>query len=120
MSLSVDEALRKAKSHARKGEADLAAKKYKSVLEKYPENIQAIQGLKALQQPTAVNVATNAGLFRQQITRLSSDQLQSVRNSYLSGLKKIGVSEPYITDQIPANFCWIGFIVNVRISSIGL
>ena len=40
MSLSVDQAIRRAESHARKGEADLAAQKYGSVLEKYPKNQQ--------------------------------------------------------------------------------
>ncbi len=43
-------------------------------------------------------------------TQLSSDQLQSIRKSYLSGLTKIGASEPYITDKMPLNFRWIGFI----------
>ncbi len=44
-------------------------------------------------------------------TQLSADQLQSVRQSYLSGLKRLGVSEPYVTDKMPVNSCWIGFIV---------
>ncbi len=43
-------------------------------------------------------------------TRLSSDQLQSIRKSYLTGLSKIGASERYITDKMPLNFWWIGFI----------
>ena len=43
-------------------------------------------------------------------TQLSSDQLESIRQSYLSGLTKIGASEPCITDKMPSNFWWIGFI----------
>ena len=33
------------------------------------------------------------------------------RQSYLSGLKRLGVTEPYVTDKMPVNSCWIGFIV---------
>jgi len=44
-------------------------------------------------------------------TQLSSHQLQSVRKSYLSGLNNIGVSEPFITDKMPVNLWWIGFII---------
>jgi len=70
MSLSVDQALRKAKRHANKGEADLAEQKYKSVLEKFPKNRRAIEGLKALQQPKAVKAATNSEPSQEQINRL--------------------------------------------------
>ena len=42
--------------------------------------------------------------------QLSSDQLQSIRKSYLSGLKRIGAAEPYITDKMPLNFTRIGYI----------
>ncbi len=44
-------------------------------------------------------------------TQLSADQLQSVRKSYLLGLTELGVSELYVTDKMPVNSCWIGFIV---------
>ncbi len=70
MSLSVDRALRKAKRHAKKGEADLAAQKYKSVLEKFPKNKRAIDGLKALQQAKAVMTASNSGPSQEQINGL--------------------------------------------------
>jgi tetratricopeptide (TPR) repeat protein len=43
-------------------------------------------------------------------TDLSSAQLETVRNSYLSGLQKLGTTERYVTDKMPHNFCWIGFI----------
>lgn len=43
-------------------------------------------------------------------TQLSSGQLESIRKSYSSGLTEIGASEPYITDKMPLNFQWIGFI----------
>ncbi len=49
MSQSVDKALHKAMRHAKKGEFDLAARKYKCVLEKFPNNKPTIDGLKALQ-----------------------------------------------------------------------
>jgi tetratricopeptide (TPR) repeat protein len=68
--LSVDLALRKAKRHTKRGEANLAAQKYKSVLEKYPKNKRAIEGLKALQQPTAVKAAANAAPSQERINGL--------------------------------------------------
>ena len=49
--LNVDRALRKAKSHGRKGEMDEALKLYHSVLAEYPNNIRAKQGLAKLSQP---------------------------------------------------------------------
>lgn len=45
-------------------------------------------------------------------SQLSVDQLQSIRMSYLSGLTKIGASESYVTDKMPINFLWIGFIIS--------
>ncbi len=49
--LSVDRALRKAKSHERKGQMDEALKLYHSVLAEFPGNIRAKQGLAKLSQP---------------------------------------------------------------------
>jgi Flp pilus assembly protein TadD len=43
-------------------------------------------------------------------TQFSSDQLLSIRESYLSGLTKIGAPEQYITDKMPLNFMLIGLI----------
>ncbi|NQV69812.1 MAG: tetratricopeptide repeat protein [Pseudohongiella sp.] len=60
MSPSVDQILRKAKSHASKGETDLAAQKYESILQKYPQNQQAIAGLKALKNIEPPPKQTNA------------------------------------------------------------
>ena len=49
--LSVDRALRKAKSHERNGQMDEAVKLYHSVLAVFPSNIRAKQGLAKLSQP---------------------------------------------------------------------
>ena len=49
--LSVDHALLKAKSHAKKGEFQLAQKLYEDVLQAFPENKRAQQGLAALSKP---------------------------------------------------------------------
>ncbi len=48
MALSVNDTLRKAERHAKKGEVELAAEIYRSVLEEFPENKRAADGLKAL------------------------------------------------------------------------
>lgn len=44
--------------------------------------------------------------------QLNADRLLDIRKSYFSGLEKIGASELYITDKMPTNFWWIGFIVS--------
>lgn len=37
-------------------------------------------------------------------------QLASIRETYRAGLDDIGITEPYVTDKMPLNFRWIGFI----------
>ena len=113
MSLSVDRALRKAKSHAGKGEGDLAEQHYKSVLEKYPKNKQAIQGLKALQQPTDLNVATFAGPSRQQINGLTALYKQGkLQEARLQGeaLAKQFPNEPITANLLGAVFLGLGHL----------
>ena len=53
--LSVDQALLKAKSYAKKGKIEEAQKLYQMVLEAFPENKRAQQGLTALNQPKQSN-----------------------------------------------------------------
>ena len=105
MPLSVDQALREAKSHARKGEADLAAQKYKGVLQKYPKNKRAIEGLKALQSSTPVNVATISGPSRQQINGLTAlYKLGKLQESLVQGeaLAKQFPNEPITANLLGA------------------
>jgi tetratricopeptide (TPR) repeat protein len=47
----VDQALLKAKSHAKKGEIEEAQKLYQAVLQAFPKNKRAQQGLAALNKP---------------------------------------------------------------------
>ena len=49
--ISVDQVLLKAKSHAKKGEIEDAKKLYQSVLQAFPKNLRAQQGLAALSKP---------------------------------------------------------------------
>ena len=70
MSLSVDQILRKAKRHAKKGEIDRAAEMYRSVLEVYPKNRRAIEGLKRFQQPKEVTAVKNGGPSQEQINKV--------------------------------------------------
>ena len=67
MSVSIEQTLRKAKRHTKKGETDLAEQQYKNILEEYPQNKRAIAGLKALQQP---KTTTNAEPSQEQISGL--------------------------------------------------
>ena len=49
--ISADQALLKAKSHAKKGEIEEARQLYQSVLQAFPKNVRAQQGLAALSKP---------------------------------------------------------------------
>jgi TolA-binding protein len=49
--LSVDQALLKAKSHAKKGEVEEAQKLYQTILQAFPKNKRAQQGLAAVSGP---------------------------------------------------------------------
>jgi tetratricopeptide (TPR) repeat protein len=60
MSLSVDQSIRKAKRYAKTGDVNQAAALYKAVLEKFPNNKRASQGLMVLSRPAQGQAA--AGL----------------------------------------------------------
>ena len=53
--LSVDQALSKAKSYARKGEIEEAQKLYQNVLQAFPKNGRAQKGLDALNKANQLN-----------------------------------------------------------------
>lgn len=64
-----------------------------------------------------VHAAGELGLLGQSVsasgwqsTGLAGEVLRSVRDAYFSGLGRIGTSERYVVDKMPANFLWIGFI----------
>ena len=57
--ISVDQALVKAKSHAKRGEVEEAEKLYQSVLQVFPKNVRAQQGLAALTKPKQNDVTQN-------------------------------------------------------------
>jgi tetratricopeptide (TPR) repeat protein/SAM-dependent methyltransferase len=77
MSQSVDQALRKAKRHANRGETDLAAQIYRSVLNKFPNNKRATEGLNTLYQPKPRKAARQA--------RPSQTQIDGLINLYNQG-----------------------------------
>jgi tetratricopeptide (TPR) repeat protein len=89
--LSVDKALLKAKSHAKKGEVEEAQKLYQAVLQAFPKNNRAQQGLVALnttQQPAAtqsppqdtINQLIN--LYNQEQLRVVVEQAQALTEQY--------------------------------------
>lgn len=57
--VSVDQALLRAKSHAKKGEMEEAKKLYQSVLQAFPQNVRAQQGLAALTKLKQSDVTQN-------------------------------------------------------------
>lgn len=44
-------------------------------------------------------------------TNPSIEQLRAIRDAYFRGVGNIGVAEQYVTDKLPLNFLWIGFIL---------
>lgn len=44
-------------------------------------------------------------------TDLTGEPYRTIRQQYLDGLKELGASPTWITDKMPLNFRWIGFIV---------
>ena len=79
--LSVDRALRKAKSHEQKGQMDEALKLYHSVLEVFPSNIRAKQGLAKLSQPKPGTLAgknPSDEILHQLIALFNKGQIRTV------------------------------------------
>jgi len=68
--LFINRALRKARRLAEEGKTDLAAKKYKGILEKHPGNEKATEGLRALQQKNVVLPAADTGSLQEQAGKL--------------------------------------------------
>ena len=71
-SLSVQRTLTRAASHAKKGEGQLAYQLYKSVLDRFPNNAQALRGVSGLrnlqkgpqaQVPSQANIDEIMGLY---------------------------------------------------------
>ena len=78
--LSVDKALFKAKSHAKKGEIEEAQKLYQSVLQVFPKNKRAQQGLAALNKPkrTAATQGPPQDTINQLLNLYNQGQLAAV------------------------------------------
>ncbi len=103
MSPSVAQILRKAERHSKKGESDLAAQQYESILQKYPQNKQAIAGLKALQQPDPIVKAANRQTFQAQIDGLIALYNQGKLKQALEAgeaLEKQFPNTPYIPNLL--------------------
>ena len=80
MKLSVDQALLKAKSHAKKGDIEEAKKLYQSVLQTFPKNKRAQQGLSALNKPTqpAATQSPPQEIINQLLNLYNSGNLEAV------------------------------------------
>ena len=77
---SVDQALLKAKSHAKKGDIEEAKKLYQSVLQTFPKNKRAQQGLSALNKPTqpAATQSPPQEIINQLLNLYNSGNLEAV------------------------------------------
>jgi tetratricopeptide (TPR) repeat protein len=70
VSLSVNREIRQARLHADKGEVDLAVSIYKAVLERFPRNRRALEGLKVLQGEKPSRTPSNGAPSEDQIKAL--------------------------------------------------
>ncbi len=72
--LSVDQTLRRAKTLARKGELDYAAQVYRTVLEKFPRNRPALEGLEAIERAKSdeKRITLNSEVTEEQINGLTA------------------------------------------------
>ncbi|MCP3689933.1 MAG: tetratricopeptide repeat protein, partial [Gammaproteobacteria bacterium] len=77
MKLSVEQTLKKAKSHIKKGDLDAARGLYQSILETYPKNKSAGLGLAALNKPdvTAINQNPPQEITNQLVNLYNQGQL---------------------------------------------
>ena len=96
--LSVDQALSKAKSYARKGEIEEAQKLYQNVLQAFPKNGRAQKGLDALRQHHAPTATQNPP--QELIHRL----LGHYQNGRFGDAEKLAV---FMTQEFPRHqFAW--------------
>ena len=93
--LSVDQALSKAKSYARKGEIEEAQKLYQNVLQAFPKNGRAQKGLDALnkanqlnatQSPTQETINQLINLYNQGQLPAVVEQAQALTRQYPNAL----------------------------------
>ena len=52
-------------------------------------------------------------LSRDSIEEYKMNELESVQNHYIEGLKKLEYQEEYVVDKAPLNFRWIGFLKTI-------
>ena len=96
--VSIDQALLKAKSHAKKGEIEEATKMYQSVLQAFPKNMRAQQGLAALSKPKQNDAA-------QAVPQEIIDRLLALYNR--GQLSAVVDQAQALTEQYPeAFFVW--------------
>jgi predicted O-linked N-acetylglucosamine transferase (SPINDLY family) len=93
--LSVDQALKKARSHAKKGEITEAQKLYQAVLLVFPKNIRAQQGLTALNKPKQNNTS-------QSLPQETVDQLVNLYNQ--GQFSTVVEQAQALTEQYPKAF----------------
>lgn len=83
MSFSIDQVLLRAKRLEKKGETKLAAQQYQLVLDAFPNNKRAKQGLSALGQPS--NNSRNFGIANQRLALPPQIQVEELMSYYKQG-----------------------------------
>ena len=93
--LSVEQALSKAKSHAKKGEIEGAQKLYQAVLQVFPKNKRALKGLAAIHKPRQ----------SAEVQGPPQEKINQLLNFYNQGqLKAVVEHATVLTDQFPEAF----------------
>ena len=94
--LSIDQALLKAKSHAKKGEIEEAKKLYQSILKAFPKNVRAQQGLARL------NAAKSESSANQAPPKERTDALIALYNS--GRFQEVVAQAEALVAQYPSSF----------------
>ena len=107
--LSVDQALMKAKSHAKKGEVTEAKKLYEVILHNYSQNKRAQQGLADLNKIRPLNTSRNP----------PQEVIDQLINQYKQGQLSLVIEQAQaLTKQYPESFIFWN-ILGVRLRQIG-
>jgi predicted TPR repeat methyltransferase len=116
MSLSVDKALRKAKSHIKAGDLVAAEELYKQILSKFPKNKKAIQGYQELKAEIASETSSSTELPQEQVDQLN--ELYSQGKHSLGQMAQALVRAEMLTQKYPKAF-WAWNILGAANKGLG-
>lgn len=110
MPQSVDQILRKAKSHLKRGEIELARLMYQEILSKFPKNKRALLALRKLTE----DIASSTPQADSDIRELVSKATAKYNQGNFSEAEKLYNSVMQIHSSVPEVLCNLGLIFKER------